>query len=181
MAVWLRYRGGLWYRPAPDVWLWLLIPFVFVVGAVTALRFRDVVSRRAAMWLAALAVAALVVARAGREFYGRPTPAVAGYVSFAIGVGIAVWALYRLLVRPTDYTWLVALVIGVVAAAESAALLAVLYRPVVLAVFPAGWSARALPLRSAQALPPHSCACSQGWRTRRTLRNPRWTSPTRAL
>ena len=131
-------RGGLWYRPAPDVWLWLLIPLMSVVGAVVVLRSGNVLlARRATRWLAAVAVVALVVARAGREFYGRPTPAVAGYMSFAVGVIVVVWALYRFLVRSTDYTGLAALVIGVVAAAEAAALLAVLYRPVVLAVFPA--------------------------------------------
>jgi hypothetical protein len=136
-------RGGLWYRPAPNVWLWLLIPLMCVVAAVVALRSGDVaLARRVTMWLAAVAVVALVAARAGREFYGRPTPAVAGYVSFAIGVIVAVWALYRFLVRPTDYSWLAALVIGVVAAAEAAALLSMLYRPVVLAVFPA-WFERA--------------------------------------
>ena len=135
--------GGLWYRPAPDVWVWLLIPLTFIVAAVVTLRFGDsLLARRVTMWLAAVAVVALVAARAGREFYGRPTPAVAGYISFAIGVTVAVWALYRFLVRPTDYSGLAALVIGVVAAAEAAALLSVLYRPVVLAVFPA-WFERA--------------------------------------
>jgi uncharacterized membrane protein HdeD (DUF308 family) len=136
-------RGGLWYRPAPDVWLWLLVPLMCVVTAVVALRSGDLLlARRVTMWLAAMGVVALVVARAGREFYGRPTPAVAGYVSFAIGVTVAVWALYRFLVRPTDYSWLAALVIGVAAAAEAAALLSMLYRPIVLAVFPA-WFERA--------------------------------------
>ena len=136
-------RGGLWYRPAPNVWLWLLIPLTFVFAAVIALRSGDVqLARQVTMWLAAVAVVALVVARAGREFYGRPTPAVAGYVSFAIGVTVAVWAIYRFLVRPTDYSWLAALVIGVVAAAEAAALLSVFYRPIVLTVFPA-WFERA--------------------------------------
>jgi NAD/NADP transhydrogenase beta subunit len=114
-----------------------------VVTAVVALRSGDLLlARRVTMWLAAMGVVALVVARAGREFYGRPTPAVAGYVSFAIGVTVAVWALYRFLVRPTDYSWLAALVIGVAAAAEAAALLSMLYRPIVLAVFPA-WFERA--------------------------------------
>ena len=167
-------RGGLWYRPAPDVWLWLLIPLMFVVGAVVVLRSGDVLlARRATMWLAA---------RGGGRAGGGASGARVLRASDSRGRRV------RLLRHRGHRRRLGALPVpgtpdGLHLARRPGdrrrrrrrggrALWRCSTGRSCSQCSPPGSSARASPLRSGPAWPPHCCACLQGWRTRRKRPEP---------
>ena len=130
--------GELWYVPPPNLLLWLAIPVFILVGSLATIRARrQRLVEHTVVILTATTAIALVVARAGREFYGRPRPAVVGYVSFAIGVALALFVLDRLLLRPTPTRWFIALLVGALGFAEGLSLVPMLYHGLVLAVVPA--------------------------------------------
>jgi hypothetical protein len=130
--------GELWYVPPPRLLLWLAIPIFVFAGSLATIRARrQRLVEHTIVILTATTAIALVVARAGRELYGRPQPAVVGYVSFGVGVALALFVLDRLLFRPSPTRWFVALVVGALGFAEGLSLLPTLYHGLVLAAVPA--------------------------------------------
>jgi len=139
--------GELRYVPPPNLLLWLAIPIFILFGSLATIRARrQRLVEHTIVILTATTAIALVVARAGREFYGRPRPAVVGYVSFAIGVALALFVLDRLLLRPTPTRWFIALVVGALGFAEGLSLLPTLYHGLVLAAVPASLERRCVAL-----------------------------------
>lgn len=133
----VRLVGELRYVPPPNLLLWLAIPIAILAAAAAVIvSRRERLIRRTTMLVTATTAVAVVIARGGREFYGRPTPVLGGYLSFAIGVAVALFVLERTLLRPTAGLWFLALVVGAVGLAEGAGLAPTLYRGVVLAATP---------------------------------------------
>jgi hypothetical protein len=130
-------QGALWFVPAPDVWLWLGISALIIAGGMAMLRLRrKSVLGSATTVLATATLIGVVIARGGRDLYGRPYPTTLGYVSFAIGVVLALVALVYLWRRPAMKP-VVAVAIGLVGLVEGIGWLPMLYHGVVLAAVPA--------------------------------------------
>jgi hypothetical protein len=94
--------GGLFYAPDPSiVWFWPLI--VAVICCAALLRVKSLrLDRAMAAVVSVTTLAAIVLARAGRAFYGRPTVSSAQLVEFGlyvclalIGVGLLVAPKWR--------------------------------------------------------------------------------------
>lgn len=126
--------GGLWYVPPPRLWLWLLPLALGLAAAGAAVRTkRTAVARVAFPALAALAV---VVARAGRELYGRPEVGASTYASVAIAGLLAVLAVYGLVRARGEVRILIGFVVGVAGIYQGAALVPMLGHGLVLAAIP---------------------------------------------
>lgn len=126
--------GGLWYVPPPRLWLWLLPLALGLAAAAAAVRTKRTVVARIA--LPALAAVAVVVARAGRELYGRPEVGVSTYVSVAIAGLLAALCAYDLVRARSELRILIAFVVGVAGLYQGAVLLPVLGHGLVLAAIP---------------------------------------------
>lgn len=126
--------GTLSYVPGPRGWVWLvaLIATVAVAMAV-ATRRRET----AEVVLSVVALAAALVARFGREFYGRPEVPASSLVVVALSCLLAVALLAGLLAGRDERRQLVVLVIGGLALYQGLTLVSVLTRGVVLAALPA--------------------------------------------
>ena len=102
--------GGLWHAPAPSpVWFWPIIVLLLCVAAVWRIG-RPSLDVFFARILGLVAMAALVVAAAGRELYGRPFVSSSQVVVLALIVSFAVLAVARLVLRRPGFFSL--LVIG---------------------------------------------------------------------
>src|SRR6185369_7893005 len=112
--------GTLSYVPAPRRWVW---PVAVIAAAAVA--------------LAIVALAAALVARLGREFYGRPEVPTVSLVVAALSCLLGVALLGGLLVARGERRQLVVLVIGGFALYQGLTLVTVLTRGVVLAALPA--------------------------------------------
>ncbi len=86
-----RIAGELDYVPPPQLWLWLLPLAVGLLLATLAVR-----TNRAILAFPALTAVAVVVARAGRDLYGRPETTASSYASVAVAAAIAALALFGL-------------------------------------------------------------------------------------
>jgi len=126
--------GTLSYVPGPRRWVWLLA-LIATVGVALAVAAR----RRgtAEVVLAIVALAAALVARLGRELYGRPHVPASSLVIVALSCLLAVALLGALLSARGERRQLVALVIGGFALYQGLTLVPVLTSGVVLAALPA--------------------------------------------
>ena len=88
-------------------------------------------------WLALITLVALVVARLGRELYGRPDLGAGNFTELAVTIALGVAAGYLLLRGAPDTRSLVALVVGVVGLYQVARFAAMLTGGLVFARFPA--------------------------------------------
>jgi hypothetical protein len=130
-------QGGLWFVPAPNVWLWLAVSVLIVGGGLATLRLRSTsLLGSATTVLGTATLIAIVIARGGRAFYGRPYPTTFGYASFAAGLALAFGAFASFWRRPTAKP-LVAVAVGLVGLVEGIGWLPMLYHGVVLAAIPA--------------------------------------------
>jgi hypothetical protein len=145
----LRLNGGhaaivgkLWSVAPPALWVWLAIPLAIVVAALALLRFGSAAAvRRSAPLVAAATTAAVVIARNGRDLYGRPQVTTGRYVSIAIGLAVALFILERLLRGGAGIRLVVTMVVGVVALVQGLTLLPSFWHGLVLAALP-GWIER---------------------------------------
>ena len=126
--------GTLSYVPAPRRWVW---PVAVIAAAALALAVA--VRRRgtAKVVLAVVALAAALVARLGRELYGRPDVPTVSLAVAALSCLLAVGLLGGLLAARGERRQLVVLVIGGFALYQGLTLFSVLTRGVVLAALPA--------------------------------------------
>jgi hypothetical protein len=126
--------GTLSYLPGPQRWVWLLA-FIAAVGLALSAAAR----RRgtAEVVLSIVALAAALVARLGRELYGRPGVPTQSLVIAALSCLLAAALLGGLLAGRGERRQLVALVIGGFALYQGLTLVSVLTRGVVLAALPA--------------------------------------------
>jgi hypothetical protein len=88
-------------------------------------------------WLAAITLVALVVARLGREMYGRPDLGAGNIAELAVTLALGVLAAYLLLRGAPDTRSLVALVVGVVGLYQVARFAAMLTGGLVFSRLPA--------------------------------------------
>jgi hypothetical protein len=132
--------GELSYVPGPPLWPWFLPVAAAVALAGACVRWRH--GRAVLTALALLAVPAVVVARAGRDLYGRPGVGTWGYVSLGLAIALGAAAVLVLLLARRQVSMFVALLAGVVGVAEGIALLPALDHGLVLADLPA-WLERA--------------------------------------
>jgi hypothetical protein len=145
-------RGGLWQsEPASLLWFWPLLVVAACLPALLKLREARL-ETQVGTGLAGLALVSAVIARLGRELYGRPTVSSWQLVLVA-GTCLVVIALALLYSRP-DWRVLGGFLIGIFAAYQGLALVSTLRDGWVLAAFPA-WlerSAAGLSLASGVAL-----------------------------
>jgi uncharacterized membrane protein YcfT len=126
--------GTLSYVPGPRPWLW---PAAAIAAAALALAAATRRRRAAEVVLSVVALAAALVARLGRELYGRPDVPATSLVLVAVTCLLAVALLGRLLAERGERRQLVALVIGGLALYQGLTLVLTLTRGVVLAALPA--------------------------------------------
>ncbi|MEA2507442.1 MAG: hypothetical protein QOH48_2060 [Actinomycetota bacterium] len=131
-----QITGELFSVPAPSRWFWLVLTALIAVSPALFLRRRASFSRIALPTLAALTTAAVLVARAGRDLYGRPDVMTARYVSLGIAVGLGIVALDRLLRGGEETKPFVAMIVGVVGVVEGLTLLPTFWHGLVLAALP---------------------------------------------
>jgi hypothetical protein len=126
--------GTLSYVPGPRRWFWLLalIATVEVALAVAARR-----RGTAEVVLSVVALATALVARLGRELYGRPDVPASSLVIVALSCLLAVALLAALLAGRGERRQLVTLVIGGLTLYQGLTLVSVLTRGVVLTALPA--------------------------------------------
>jgi hypothetical protein len=126
--------GTLSYVPGPRRWAWLLalIATVAVALAVSTRR-----RETAELVLAVVALGAALIARLGREFYGRPGVPASSLVVVALSCLLALALLGGLLKGRGERRQLVVLVIGGFALYQGLTLVSVLTKGVVLAALPA--------------------------------------------
>jgi hypothetical protein len=130
--------GDLWSVAPPALWLWLAIPVAIVIAAITLLRFgRTTVVRHNGPLVAAITAVAMVVARTGRDLYGRPEVTTGRYVSIALGVALALFAVERLFRGREGVKLIVAMITGVLGMVQGLTLLPALWHGFVLAAIPA--------------------------------------------
>jgi hypothetical protein len=130
--------GDLWSVAPPALWFWLAIPIAIVIAAITLLRFgRTAVVRRSTPLVAAITAVAIVVARTGRDLYGRPEVTTGRYVSIGLGIALAVLALERLLRGREGVKLIVAMIAGVLGVVQGLTMLPALWHGLVLATIPA--------------------------------------------
>jgi hypothetical protein len=126
--------GTLSYVPGPPHWVWpLAVVVAFAVGLAVAARRR----LTAEVVLSVVALAAALVARLGRELYGRPNVPVTSLVVAALSCLLALALVAALLRGRGERCQLVAVVIGGLALYQGLTLLPDLTKGVVLAALPA--------------------------------------------
>jgi hypothetical protein len=129
--------GDLTSVDPPATWFWSLLSLAVVAGAVLALRIGDArLVRRAAPIAAAVAITAVVVARSGRDLYGRPDVTTARFLSIGIGLVLAGVAFERLLRGGLGVKLVVAMVAGVLGVVQGLTLLPAFWHGLVLVAFP---------------------------------------------
>jgi hypothetical protein len=134
--------GELWSVAPPALWSWLAIPLAIVMAALALLHFgRAAAVRRGGPLVAAVTTVAVVIARTGRDLYGRPQVTTGRYVSIAIGLAVALLVLERLLRGGAGIRLVVTMVVGVVGLVQGLTLLPSFWHGLVLAAVP-GWIER---------------------------------------
>ncbi|MDP9222930.1 MAG: hypothetical protein M3P18_03585 [Actinomycetota bacterium] len=129
--------GGLWSVSGPQRWFWLMIPLVILAGALTILRFGGApLIRMGGATLGAITAVAVVIARAGRDLYGRPEVTTGRYVSLGIALALGVLALDRLVRARQDAAAFIGMIVGVIGLVEGLTLLPTFWNAVVLAAIP---------------------------------------------
>lgn len=145
-------RGGLWQSaPASLLWFWPLLLVAACIPALLKLHEARLEARVGAA-LAGVALVSSVVARLGRELWGRPT--VSAWQLVLVGMTCLVALVLGFLYSRPDWRVLAGMVIGIVAAYQGLALVATLRDGWVLAAVPS-WlerSAAAISLASGVAL-----------------------------
>ena len=126
--------GTLSYVPAPRRWVW---PVAVIAAAAVALAVA--VRRRgtAEVVLSVVALAAALIARLGRELYGRPVVPTVSLAVAALSCLVAVALFGGLLAARDERRQFVVLIIGGFALYQGLTLVSVLTRGVVLAALPA--------------------------------------------
>lgn len=125
--------GTLSYVPGPGRGVWLLAVIAAAAVALAAARNRQA----AEVVLSILALAAALVARLGRELYGRPGVSVTSLVLAAVSCVLAFVLLRALLTARGERRQLVALLIGGLALYQGLTLAPTLTKGFVLAALPA--------------------------------------------
>jgi hypothetical protein len=126
--------GTLSYVPGPRRRLWLL---AVVAGVAAALAVAGRARRTTEAVLPVVALAAALIARLGREFYGRPDVSATSLVVVALSCLLAVALLGGLLRGRGERRQLVALMIGGLALYQGLTLAPTLTKGIVLAALPA--------------------------------------------
>ena len=130
--------GDLTSVDPPATWFWSLLSLTVVAGAVLVLRLGDQrLVRRAAVIAAAVAITAVVVARAGRDLYGRPEVTTARFVSIGVGLVLAGIAYERLLRGGLGVKLVVTMIAGVLGIVQGLTLLPAFWHGLVLVAVPA--------------------------------------------
>jgi len=108
-----------------------------LIAAIALVRFGSSAAvRRSGPLIAAASTAAVVIARTGRDLYGRPEVTTGRYVSIGIGVAVALLIFERLLRGGAGIKLIVAMVVGVVALVQGLTLLPSFWHGLVLAAIP---------------------------------------------
>jgi hypothetical protein len=129
--------GELWSVAPPALWFWLLITLAVVVAALALVRLGSTTAvRRSGPLIAAVTIAAVVVARTGRDLYGRPEVTTGRHISIGVGVAVALFLLERLLRGGPGIKLVVAMVVGVIALVQGLTLLPSFWHGLVLAAIP---------------------------------------------
>jgi hypothetical protein len=116
--------GGLFYGAPPSiVWFWPIVVVAACVLAVVRLR-RPELDVTVARTLAFAALAAFVVAGAGRQLHGRPSISIGQLIVLALVLAFAGWGLRRLVLR--RHGWFTFFLIAVAAIWQGATLVTVL-------------------------------------------------------
>jgi len=126
--------GTLSYVPGPRPWAWPLVVIAAVAVALAAAARRR---GAAEVVLSVLALAAALVARIGRELYGRPNVPSITLVLAAVSCLLALALLRSLLAARGERRQLVALLIGGLALYQGLTLAPTLSKGIVLAALPA--------------------------------------------
>ena len=126
--------GTLSYVPGPRGWVWPLAVITAIGVALAAAALRR---RYAEVALPVLALAAALVARLGRELYGRPEVTAASLAVAVLSCVLALALLWGLFKARAERRQLVALVIGGLALYQGLTLAPTLTKGVVLAALPA--------------------------------------------
>jgi hypothetical protein len=129
-----RITGGLSYAPNPSIlWFWPLVVLAVCSGLLLRLKSPRV-DGVMALTLAATTLVAIILARAGRGFFGRPDITTGGVIEFAAYAAIAVAGLCLLAFpRRRDTGVAIAAVVGF---AVGVGLIPVLTRGFVLSALP---------------------------------------------
>jgi hypothetical protein len=130
-----RITGGLWYAPNPSIlWFWPLLVGALCSAALLRVRSPEI-NRLMAATVTSTTLVAVIVAHAGRGFYGRPTVGAGQLVEFCIYSAIALGGIWLLL----SPKWFSAApgVAGVVGITVALGFLPVLTRGFVLSALPA--------------------------------------------
>lgn len=130
-----RITGGLWHAANPSIlWFWPIVVLAACCGAFLRLR-RPRVDRMLAASLSLATLAAMLVARAGRGFYGRPTVSSGQLIEFGIYAAFALAGLCLVLLPEwRDGAVAIAAFVGL---DVGLGLVSVLTRGFVLSAFPA--------------------------------------------
>jgi hypothetical protein len=132
-----QITGELFSVPAPNRWFWLVVTaLIALLPALLLRRGRASLTRVGLPMLAALTTASILVARAGRDLYGRPDVTAARYVSLGVAVGLGILALDRLLRGGKDTKPFVAMIVGVIGVVEGLTLLPTFWHGLVLTALP---------------------------------------------
>ncbi len=126
--------GTLSYVPGPRRWVWPLAVIAAIAVALPAAARRR---RAAEVVLSVVALGASLVARLGRELYGRPDVPATGLILVVASCVLALALLDGLLAGRGERRQLVALAIGGLALYQGLTLAATLTKGIVLAVLPA--------------------------------------------
>jgi uncharacterized membrane protein len=126
--------GTLSYVPGPRRWVW---PVAVIAAAAVALAAAVRRREKAEVVLSVVALVATLVARLGRELYGRPDVPATSLVLVAASCALAVVLLGGLLAGRGERRQLAALVIAGLALYQSLTLLPTLTKGVVLTALPA--------------------------------------------
>jgi hypothetical protein len=120
----------------PERWFWLVIPVALVAAALALLRLRPIRVPPGASLAATLALLGVLVARTGRDLYGRPGITTPRYASIAIGVVLGAFLLERLARGGPGVRSIVVMVAGVVGLVQGSTLAPVFWHGLVLAAIP---------------------------------------------
>jgi hypothetical protein len=139
--------GELSYVPPPPLWPWIvLIPIPILLAAAALKWSRGPFARLAALGLPALTAVAFVLARAGRDLYGRPDIGLVQVAALALAAAFGLVALYLLVKARSEVRTLAAFAVGVAGIYKGVDLLPVLGHGLVLAGIPAALERAAVAL-----------------------------------